>query len=138
MAVYESTNDIFKTPEEMAETFSSAAARAAGISLTLIDAADAAVAAAAAGGSDDNSATGSSGNVDGEADRGVSRSVPLPMSKRRVSGGRTAEEGGLLANDGLHPNDLGVDAPENRDHAVEDSPLWWALFVCSKAPLAKS
>ena len=132
MAVYDSTNDIFETPEKMAETFSSAAARTAGISLTLIDAA----ATAAAG--DGNSATGSSGNAAGERDAGVSRSVPLPMSKRHVSGGRTAEEGALLEDGGLHPNDVGVDDAGNRGYAVEDSPLWWALFVCSKAPLDES
>lgn len=139
MAVYESANDIFETPEEMAGMFSSAAARAAGISLTLIDAADAAAAAAAAAdGGDDNSATGSSGDVVGEGDPGVSSSVPLLMSKRSFSAGRTAGEVGLLLDGELHPNDVGDDAAENRGQAVEDSPLWWALFVCSKAPLARS
>lgn len=126
MAVYESANDIFETPEKMTDSFSSAAARAAGISLTLIDAATAA-------GGEVYSATSTNGDAVGQGDPGVSRSLPLPMSTRRASGGRTVEEDG-----GLHPNDVGVDAAGDRGHAVENSPLWWALFVCSKAPLAKS
>lgn len=136
MAIYEPDNDIFETPEKMVEAFSSAAARAAGISLTIIDTS----AAAAAATGYDSSATGSSGDAaDYEGDSGVSRSVSLlPMRKRRVSGGQTAEEDGLLEGGGVHSSDVGVDAAGNRAQVVEDSPLWWALFVCSKAPLANS
>lgn len=132
-----SGGEAFETPEALVAAFSSAAMRGAGLSLTLLD------------------AGGSGGGGGGDDPDGV------PVPGRHVRSGSIANNNGgaldargVVATSGRAQNGTGKTVKEEDSHGVEvqrggvgvggggpagtmgveGTVVWWALFVCSKAP----
>lgn len=138
-----SGGEVFETPEALVEAFSSAAMRAAGLSLTLLGA------GSEGGGSSGSGGGGGSGGSDGVQ-------VPGRRVRRRGSNDSGGGGGGSMVTTaentvsveysegvGVQRGGVGVGGGGGGGGAaaaaagvteVEETVVRWALFVCSKAP----